>query len=90
MKFKLLVSLTVLVGSTALLVVNTKLNTVEESNETLEQQVNLYKTLNDEQKDIILKYKEVSGIDVSSITQTLHNEQLMDELEDSISEVEDK
>lgn len=84
MKFKLLISLTVLLGSTALLVVNTKLNTVEESNKELKEEVSLYKDLNDYQQDIILKYKEVSGIEVSSITQSLDNEQLINELEKRI------
>lgn len=90
MKFKLLISLTVLLGSTALLVVNTKLNTVEESNKELKEEVSLYKYLNDRQQDIILKYKEVSGIEVSSITQSLDNEQLINELEKRINDLEDK
>lgn len=90
MKFKLLVSLTVLLGSTALLVVNTKLNTVEESNKELKEEVSLYKGLNERQQDIILKYKQVSGIEVSSITQSLDNEQLINELEKRINKLEDK
>lgn len=90
MKFKLLVSLTVLLGSTALLVVNTKLNTVEESNKELKEEVSLYKGLNERQQDIILKYKQVSGIEVSSITQSLDNEQLINDLEKRINDLEDK
>ncbi|WNA14008.1 hypothetical protein [Enterococcus phage vB_Efa_VP16] len=90
MKFKLLVSLTVLLGSTALFVVNTKLNTVEESNKELKEEVNLYKGLNERQQDIILKYKQVSGIEVSSISQSLDNEQLINELEKRINKLEDK
>lgn len=46
----------------------------------MDEEVSLYKGLNDRQQDIILKYKQVSGIEVSSITQSLDNEQLINEL----------
>ena len=39
----------------------------------MDEEVSLYKGLNERQQDIILKYKQVSGIEVSSITQSLDN-----------------
>lgn len=54
------------------------------------QELHLYKELNERQQDIILKYKQVSGIEVSSITQSLDNEQLINELEKRINKLEDK
>lgn len=56
----------------------------------MDEEVSLYKGLNDQQQDIILKYKQVSGIEVSSITQSLDNEQLINELEKRINKLEDK
>ncbi|BCU01244.1 hypothetical protein [Enterococcus phage vB_EfaS-SRH2] len=56
----------------------------------MEEEVSLYKGLNERQQDIILKYKQVSGIEVSSITQSLDNEQLINELEKRINKLEDK
>jgi hypothetical protein len=59
-------------------------------NTQLKEEVKLYKGLNERQQDIILKYKQVSGIEVSSITQSLDNEQLINELEKRINKLEDK
>lgn len=56
----------------------------------MDEEVSLYKGLNDRQQDIILKYKQVSGIEVSSITQSLDNEQLIKELEKRINDLEEK
>ena len=56
----------------------------------VKQEVHLYKQLNERQQDIILEYKVVSGIEVSSITQSLDNEQLINELEKRINKLEDK
>lgn len=56
----------------------------------MDEEVSLYKGLNERQQDIILKYKQVSGIEVSSITQSLDNEQLINELEKRINKLEDK
>lgn len=56
----------------------------------IDEEVSLYKGLNERQQDIILKYKQVSGIEVSSITQSLDNEQLINELEKRINKLEDK
>jgi len=53
-------------------------------------EVKIYEELNDRQQDIILKYKQVSGIEVSSITQSVDNEQLINELEKRINDLEDK
>ena len=46
--------------------------------------------LNERQQDIILEYKVVSGIEVSSITKTLDNKELIKELEKRINKLEDK
>lgn len=54
------------------------------------QELHLYKELNERQQDIIFEYKVVSGIEVSSITQSLDNEQLINELEKRINKLEDK
>ncbi|UQT01277.1 hypothetical protein LKMCDIF_00060 [Enterococcus phage vB_OCPT_CCS4] len=56
----------------------------------MDEELSLYKGLNERQQDIILKYKQVSGIEVSSITQSLDNEQLINELEKRINKLEDK
>lgn len=56
----------------------------------IEEEVKLYKGLNERQQDIIFEYKQVSGIEVSSITQSLDNEQLINELEKRINKLEDK
>lgn len=56
----------------------------------MDEEVSLYKGLNEQQQDIILKYKQVSGIEVSSITQSLDNEQLIIELEKRINDLEEK
>lgn len=56
----------------------------------MDEEVSLYKGLNERQQDIILKYKQVSGIEVSSITQSLDNEQLINELEKRIKKLEEK
>lgn len=69
--------------------VNTERNAQVKINK-MEEEVSLYKGLNERQQDIILKYKQVSGIEVSSITQSLDNEQLINELEKRINKLEDK
>lgn len=76
----------IIAGSTAIMGI---IDMKEELNEA-KQELHLYKELNERQQDIILKYKEVSGIEVSSITQTLHNEQLIIELEKRINDLEEK
>lgn len=73
-------------GITAMLANNLNKQKLNEA----KQEVHLYKELNERQQDIILKYKQVSGIEVSSITQSLDNEQLINELEKRINDLEDK
>ena len=63
---------------------------MKEQLEETKDELGLYKGLNDQQQDIILKYNEFSGIEVSSITKTLHNEQLIIELEKRINDLEEK
>lgn len=73
-------------GSTVMLANNLNKQKLNE----VKQELHLYKELNERQQDIILKYKQVSGIEVSSITQSLDNEQLINELEKRINKLEDK
>lgn len=73
-------------GSTAILANNLNKQKLNEA----KQELHLYKELNERQQDIILEYKVVSGIEVSSITQSLDNEQLINELEKRINKLEDK
>lgn len=76
----------IVAGSTATMAITDMKEQLEETKDEL----GLYKGLNDQQQDIILKYNQVSGIEVSSITKTLHNEQLIIELEKRINDLEDK
>lgn len=73
-------------GSTAMLANNLNKQKLNEA----KQELHLYKELNERQQDIILEYKVVSGIEVSSITKSLDNEQLINELEKRINKLEDK
>lgn len=76
----------IVAGSTATMGITDMKEQLEETKDEL----GLYKDLNERQQDIILKYKQVSGIEVSSITQSLDNEQLINELEKRINKLEDK
>lgn len=73
-------------GSTATMGINDMKEQLKET----KQEVQLYKELNERQQDIILEYKVVSGIDVSSITKTLDNKQLIKELDEKIKKLEEK
>lgn len=76
----------IIAGSTATMGIT---DMKEELNEA-KQEVKLYKGLNERQQDIILEYKVVSGIDVSSITKTLDNKELIKELDEKIKQLEEK
>lgn len=54
------------------------------------QELHLYKELNERQQDIILEYKVVSGIEVSSVTKTLDNKELIKQLDEKIKQLEEK
>lgn len=73
-------------GSTATMGITDMKQKLQETKDEL----GLYKGLNDQQQDIILKYSQVSGIKVSSITQSLENDQLILELEKRINDLEEK
>lgn len=73
-------------GSTATMGITDMKQKLEETKD----EVGLYRGLNDQQQDIILKYSQVSGIKVSSITQSLHNDQLIIELQKRIDKLEEK
>ena len=76
----------IVAGSTATMGV---IDMKEQLKET-KQEVQLYKELNERQQDIILEYKVVSGIDVSSITKTLDNKELIKQLDEKIKQLEEK
>ncbi|MDU4154459.1 hypothetical protein [Enterococcus phage vB_EfaS_Ef5.4] len=73
-------------GSTAMLANNLNKQKLNEA----KQELHLYKELNERQQDIILEYKVVSGIEVSSITKTLDNKELIKELDKKIKQLEEK
>lgn len=73
-------------GSTATMPI---IDMKQELQET-KKEVQLYKELNERQQDIILEYKVVSGIEVSSITKTLNNKELIKQLDEKIKKLEEK
>ena len=73
-------------GSTATMGITDMKQKLQET----KKEVQLYKELNERQQDIILEYKIVSGIDVSSVTKTLDNKQLIKELDEKIKKLEEK
>lgn len=48
---------------------------------------NMYAGLTDRQKEIILEYKRLSGIDVTTVTKNLDNNQKAKELEEKVKEI---
>lgn len=76
----------IIAGSTAIMGI---IDMKEELNEA-KQELHLYKELNERQQDIILEYKTVSGIDVSSITKTLDNKELIKQLDEKIKKLEEE
>nr|DAI62595.1 MAG TPA: hypothetical protein [Caudoviricetes sp.] len=48
---------------------------------------NMYAGLNDRQKEIILEYKRLSGIDVTTVTKNLDNNRKAKELEEKVKEI---
>ncbi|QMS41995.1 hypothetical protein TV217_45 [Enterococcus phage vB_EFaS_TV217] len=76
----------IVAGSTATMGINDMKKEVNEA----KQELHLYKELNERQQDIILEYKVVSGIDVSSITKTLDNKELIKQLDEKIKKLEEK
>lgn len=73
-------------GSTATMGITDMKQKLQET----KKEVHLYKELNERQQDIILEYKVVSGIEVSSITKTLDNKELIKELDEKIKKLEEK
>ncbi|QBZ69985.1 hypothetical protein [Enterococcus phage vB_EfaS_Ef5.2] len=76
----------IVAGSTATMGITDMKEQLEETKDEL----GLYKELNERQQDIILEYKVVSGIDVSSITKTLDNKELIKQLDEKIKKLEEK
>lgn len=64
--------------------------TIRDELKETKKEVQLYKELNERQQDIILEYKTISGIEVSTVTKTLDNKQLIKELDKKIKELEKK
>ena len=47
----------------------------------------MYAGLNDRQKDIILEYKRLSGIEVTTVTKNLDNAKKAKELEEKVKDI---
>ncbi|WKV24182.1 sodium/glutamate symporter [Enterococcus phage SSMH02] len=76
----------IVAGSTATMGITDMKQKLQET----KKEVQLYKELNERQQDIILEYKVVSGIEVSSITKTLDNKELIKQLDEKIKKLEEK
>lgn len=66
---------------------NSKINELKKQNVELIKTKNMYAGLNDRQKEIILEYKRLSGIDVTTVTKNLDNNQKAKELEEKVKEI---
>lgn len=66
---------------------STKLDELKKQNVELIKTKNMYAGLNDRQKDIILEYKRLSGIEVTTVTKNLDNNQKAKELEEKVKDI---
>lgn len=66
---------------------NSKIDELKKQNVELIKTKNMYAGLNDRQKEIILEYKRLSGIDVTTVTNNLDNNQRAKELEEKVKEI---
>lgn len=94
MKDNLIVSLVIvgLIGvSVALFMDNceksSKLDELKKQNVELIKTKNMYAGLNDRQKAIILEYKRLSGIEVTTVTKNLDNAKKAKELEEKVKDI---
>lgn len=66
---------------------SSKLDELKKQNVELIKTKNMYAGLNDRQKDIILEYKRLSGIEVTTVTKNLDNNQKAKELEEKVKDI---
>lgn len=66
---------------------SSKIDELKKQNVELIKTKNMYAGLNDRQKDIILEYKRLSGIEVTTVTKNLDNTQKAKELEEKVKDI---
>lgn len=66
---------------------SSKIDELKKQNVELIKTKNMYAGLNDRQKDIILEYKRLSGIEITTVTQNLDNNQKAKELEEKVKNI---
>lgn len=66
---------------------SSKIDELKKQNVELIKTKNMYAGLNDRQKDIILEYKRLSGIEVTTVTKNLDNNQKAKELEEKVKDI---
>lgn len=66
---------------------SSKLDELKKQNVELIKTKNMYAGLNDRQKDIILEYKRLSGIEVTTVTKNLDNAKKAKELEEKVKDI---
>jgi hypothetical protein len=66
---------------------SSKLDELKKQNVELIKTKNMYAGLNDRQKAIILEYKRLSGIEVTTVTKNLDNAKKAKELEEKVKDI---
>lgn len=66
---------------------SSKIDELKKQNVELIKTKNMYAGLNDRQKDIILEYKRLSGIEVTTVTKNLDNAKKAKELEEKVNDI---
>lgn len=66
---------------------SSKIDELKKQNVELIKTKNMYAGLNDRQKDIILEYKRLSGIEVTTVTKNLDNAKKAKELEEKVKDI---
>lgn len=66
---------------------SSKIDELKKQNVELIKTKNMYAGLNDRQKDIILEYKQLSGIEVTTVTKNLDNTKKAKELEEKVKDI---
>lgn len=66
---------------------SSKIDELKKQNVELIKTKNMYAGLNDRQKDIILEYKRLSGIEVTTVTKNLDNAKKAKELEEKLKDI---
>lgn len=64
-----------------------KIDELKKQNVELIKTKNMYAGLNDRQKAIILEYKRLSGIEVTTVTKNLDNAKKAKELEEKVKDI---